>query len=97
MYLSLPLPSPKRRTFTVTIIDQFGNHNPLEVGVRISKQSKIADLVRDVSKIFEDHYQTGHDDDEWVLLQWNGSKAEIFTNTDVRMYASFITLADVCS
>ena len=72
MYLSLPLPSPKRRTFQVTVVDQFGGgdgrgsgsgsgrgdlgarREAVLLAVRIPKAASIGDLVREVSKMYDE-------------------------------------------
>ena len=54
MYLSLPLPSPKRRTFQVTVIDQFCGRASVHLAVQISKSSSIGDLLREVSKMYDE-------------------------------------------
>ena len=83
MYLSLPLPSPKRRTFQVTTVDQFHDINPLSLAVRISKSSTVRDLVREVERIYNDH-QAGTIDrsQEWVIAQWNGKSLDLFMEED---------------
>ncbi len=54
MYLSLPLPSPKRRTFQVTVVDQFGGSAAVLLAVRIPKSASVGDLIREVGKIYEE-------------------------------------------
>lgn len=83
MYLSLPLPSPKRRTFVLTTVDQFNSIAPMEIGVRIAKRASIRELLKEVSKVFSEHYQVASNESEWALAQWNGTKLEVFSNTEV--------------
>ena len=54
MYLSLPLPSPKRRTFQVTVVDQFGGNAAVLLSVRIPKSASVGDLIREVGKLYEE-------------------------------------------
>lgn len=83
MYLSLPLPSSKRRTFTITTIDQFSDSKPLEIGVRVFKTATIKELVKETSRIHAEQYASSSTD-EWIIAQWNGSKLEIFDDVNVR-------------
>ena len=53
MYLSLPLPSPKRRTFQVTVVDQFGGSAAVLLAVRVPKSASVGDLIREVGKLYE--------------------------------------------
>jgi len=85
MYLSLPLPSPKRRTFVLTAVDQFNSIAPIEIGVRISKRASIRDLLKEVARVYSEHYQISSNESEWALTQWNGTKLEVFSNAEVRL------------
>jgi ubiquitin C-terminal hydrolase len=93
MYLSLPLPSPKRRTLQLTVVDQFCGGKSLLLAVRIPKESAIGDLVREVSKIYEEELArasgppggaaaSGSDAraSEWAIGQWNGKTMDLFLN-----------------
>ena len=78
MYLSLPLPSPKRRTFQITVIDQFEPRDPLHVAVRLPKLAHIGDLVHEVGKLYSEHFGTSQVGVEWVVSQWNGKSLDLF-------------------
>lgn len=78
MYLSLPLPSPKRRTFQITIVDQFGSGEPLHVAVRLPKLAQIGDLAREVGKLYHEYFKTNISGDEWAITQWNGKTLDLF-------------------
>jgi ubiquitin C-terminal hydrolase len=81
MYLSLPLPSPKRRTFQVTVVDQFSNVQSLLLAVRIPKAATVGDLIREIRKIHgeaRDDPNGDIEDSEWALGQWNGRTMDLF-------------------
>lgn len=82
MYLSLPLPSPQRRTFVVTIVDQFQKANAVELAVRVSKESSIRDLIREIEKTYTEYSGTQVEEQEWAITQWTGSRLDVFLDQD---------------
>lgn len=87
MYLSLPLPSPKRRTFVVTILDQFQKANAVELAVRVSKESSIRDLLREIEKTYTEYYGEHVKEQEWAITQWTGSRLDVFLDQDASVGA----------
>jgi ubiquitin C-terminal hydrolase len=78
MYLSLPLPSPKRRTFQITIVDQFEPRDPLSISIRLSKLAHIGELAREVGKLYCEYYGASQHGVEWIISQWNGKSMDLF-------------------
>lgn len=78
MYLSLPLPSPKRRTFQITVVDQADFRDPLFLAVRLPKLAPIGDLAREVGKSYSEHFGITQSNEEWVISQWNGKSLDLF-------------------
>jgi ubiquitin carboxyl-terminal hydrolase 4/11/15 len=80
MYLSLPLPTAKTQTFTITLIDMEGGSVPEQYSIEMSKTATIRDLYHSFGKLCG---SSDGDDATAVLLlaSWDGASGQ-FTPLD---------------
>jgi len=80
MYLSLPLPTAKTQTFTITLIDMEGGDVPEQYSIEMSKTATIGDLYHSFGKLCG---SSDGDDATAVLLlaSWDGANGQ-FTPLD---------------
>jgi len=76
MYLSLPLPTPKTKTFIITAVDVSGSSAPLVVAPEVPKTATIETLLQAVAALCGDpNAATEGVGERWLLAQWAPSAA----------------------